>query len=67
MCSSDLGNQLFAQLTGQPRFEIYPKSPTEFFWKIVAAQVTFVKNDQGKVTKAIHHQGGQTIEAPKIE
>jgi hypothetical protein len=61
------GNQLFAQLTGQPKLEIYPRSPTEFFWKIVAAEVTFVKDDQGKVTKAIHHQGGQTIEAPKIQ
>jgi len=61
------GDHLFAQLTGQPKFEIYPKSPTEFFWKVVAAQVQFVKNDAGKVTKAIHHQGGQTLEAPKIE
>jgi hypothetical protein len=61
------GGHLFAQLTGQPRFEIYPKSSTEFFWKDVVASVTFIKNDQGKVTKAIHHQDGQTIEAPKIE
>jgi CubicO group peptidase (beta-lactamase class C family) len=61
------GNRLFAQLTGQPKFEIYPKSPTEFFWKVVDAQVQFVKDDAGKVTKAIHHQGGQTLEAPKIE
>jgi CubicO group peptidase (beta-lactamase class C family) len=61
------GNQLFAQLTGQPKFEIFPKSETEFFWKVVDAQVTFVKDEKGKVTKAIHHQGGQTIDAPKIE
>ena len=61
------GDHLFAQLTGQPKFEIYPKSPTEFFWKVVDAQVQFVKNDAGKITKAIHHQGGQTLEAPKIE
>jgi CubicO group peptidase (beta-lactamase class C family) len=61
------GDHLFAQLTGQPKFEIYPKSPTEFFWKVVDAQVQFMKNDAGKITKAIHHQGGQTLEAPKIE
>jgi CubicO group peptidase (beta-lactamase class C family) len=61
------GNRLFAQMTGQPKFEIFPKSPTEFFWKVVDAQVQFVKNDAGKVTKAIHHQGGGTLEAPKIE
>ena len=51
----------------QPKFEIFPKSPAEFFWKVVDAQVTFVKDDKGKVTKAIHHQGGQTLEAPKLE
>jgi CubicO group peptidase (beta-lactamase class C family) len=61
------GDRLFAQLTGQPKFEIFPKSPTEFFWKVVDAQIQFVKNDAGKITKAIHHQGGQTLEAPKIE
>ena len=61
------GDRLFAQLTGQPKFEIYPKSPTEFFWKVVDAQIQFVKNDAGKITKAIHHQSGQTLEAPKIE
>jgi CubicO group peptidase (beta-lactamase class C family) len=61
------GNQLFAQMTGQPKFEIFSKSQTEFFWKVVDAQVTFVKDEKGKVTKAIHHQGGQTIDAPKME
>jgi serine-type D-Ala-D-Ala carboxypeptidase/endopeptidase len=58
---------LFAQLTGQPKLEILPKSETEFFWEDVNAQVTFVKDEKGKVTKAVHHQGGQTLEAPKIE
>ena len=57
---------LYAQLAGQPRFEIFPKSSTEFFWKVVDAQIQFVKNDAGKITKAIHHQGGHTLEAPKI-
>jgi len=61
------GDRMFAQLTGQPKFEIFPKSDTEFFWKVVDAQVEFVKNDAGKVTKAIHHQSGQTLEAPRIE
>lgn len=60
------GNRLFAQLTGQPTFEIFPKSETEYFWKVVDAQVTFVKNEQGEVTRAIHRQGGQTIDAPRL-
>ena len=61
------GNHLFAQLTGQPKCEIFPKSETEYFWKVVDAQVSFVKDATGKVTKAIHHQNGQTIDAPKIQ
>jgi hypothetical protein len=61
------GNHLFAQLSGQPKFEIFPKSETEYFWKVVDAQVTFVKDATGKVTKATHHQGGRTFDAPKIQ
>ena len=61
------GDKVFAQLTGQPKFEIFPKSETEFFWKVVEAEVAFVKNEKGEVTKAIHRQGGQTINAPKLE
>lgn len=61
------GNHLFAQLTGQPKFEIFPRSAAEFFWKVVDAQIEFVKDDSGKIVKAIHHQNGQTLEAPKID
>jgi len=61
------GDRLFAQLTGQPKLEIFPSSPTEFFWKAVNAQVTFVKDAAGKTTKAVHHQGGRTFDAPRIE
>jgi hypothetical protein len=61
------GDHLFAQLTGQEKFEIFPKSETEYFWKVTDAQVTFVKDAAGKVTKAIHHQGGRTFDAPKIQ
>ena len=61
------GSQLFAQLTGQPRFEIFPTSPTEFVWKVVSAKITFVKDGTGKVLKGIHEQGGRTLDVPKIE
>ena len=61
------GDRLFAQLTGQPKFEIFPQSETEFAWNVVTAQITFVKDNTGKVIKGIHRQGGQMLEAPKIE
>lgn len=61
------GDRLFAEMTGQPKFEIFPKSETEFFWKVIDAQVTFVKDENDDVVKVIHHQGGMEIEAPKIK
>src|SRR5208283_1637609 len=42
------GSHLFAQFAGR-NCEIFPKSETEYFWKVMNAQVTFVKNDRGKV------------------
>ena len=61
------GAQLLAQLTGQPKLPIFPKSETEFEWRIVAATVQFVKGDDGKVAKAVHTQNGTTLDAPKIK
>jgi CubicO group peptidase (beta-lactamase class C family) len=61
------GNQLFAQLTGQPRFEIFPNSATAFFWKVVDAQITFVKNEKGEVIHGLHRQGGQTLTVPRLK
>ncbi len=61
------GAQLFAQLTGQPKFPIFPKSETEFEWRVVAASVKFTKGDDGKVTKAVHSQNGTTFDAPKVK
>jgi hypothetical protein len=61
------GDGLFAQLTGQPKLEIFPKAETEFFWKAARAEVAFVKDPAGKVGKAVHRQGGATIDAPRVE
>jgi CubicO group peptidase (beta-lactamase class C family) len=61
------GDAVFAQLTGQPKFPIHPKSATEFEWQVVPASVKFAKDNAGKVIKAIHTQNGTTFDAPKIE
>jgi len=52
------GNKLFARLTGQDRFEIFPESETDFFLKVVDAQLTFEKDAAGAVTGVILHQNG---------
>ena len=61
------GRRLFAQLTGQRRFEIFPHAKDGFFWKVVDAQITFIRDDQGKVSGGIHHQDGQTQNVPRLK
>jgi len=60
-------NRIFAQATGQNMFEIYPESETKFFLKAFDAQLTFIKNEQGKVTEFIWHQGGREFPSKKIK
>lgn len=60
------GSQLFGQATGQGQFELFAKSATEFFLKIVEAQVTFSVKD-GKVESMTLFQGGQVIPGKKIK
>ena len=54
------------QPSGQSKNELFPISETEFFLKVVDAQVTFVKNEQGQVTQLILHQNGRNMTAKKI-
>ncbi len=60
------GSQLKAQATGQPDFEIFPKTETEFYVKVVTAQITFNKNSAGVVERLTLFQGGQEIVGKKI-
>jgi hypothetical protein len=57
---------LFAQLTGQPKYEIYPQSANEFFWKVTDARIAFVRDEQGVIVAAQHTQNGSTFKAPKL-
>jgi hypothetical protein len=61
------GGKLMAQLTGQEYYEIFPESETEFFYKVVNAQITFIKDNQGRVTDLILHQNGQNLKATKTK
>jgi CubicO group peptidase (beta-lactamase class C family) len=60
------GDQLFAQATGQPRFELFPENPAKFFLKVVDAQVTFVQKGKEKSPELILHQGGQNMPAKRV-
>ncbi len=55
------GDQIFAQVTGQKKLEIYPESETRFFLKEVDAQLDFQRGTDGKVSGLVLHQGGRDM------
>ena len=59
-------NHLFARLTGQQKAEVFPESDTDFFYKVVDAQLTFVKDSAGAVTDVILHQNGRDQKLTKV-
>jgi len=59
-------DRLLARLTGQSFLEIFPEAETKFFYRVVDAQLTFVKDAQGRVTGLVLHQGGKNQLATKI-
>jgi CubicO group peptidase (beta-lactamase class C family) len=58
------GTGLFAQATGQGKFEVFPEAVDRFFYKVVDAQLEFVRTN-GAVTSLVLHQGGQHLPAPR--
>jgi CubicO group peptidase (beta-lactamase class C family) len=61
------GDQLFVQLTGQPKFPLFSKSEREFFLKVVDAQITFDVDSQGRATQLTLHQNGMDHSAKRLD
>lgn len=61
------GSALMAQPTGQQMFRLWPESETDFFLKEVDAQMTFVRDGDGKVTALVLHQNGANQTAKKVK
>lgn len=61
------GERLFAQATGQGRFEIFPSAENEFYLKVVDAQITFHQSDAGDVESLTLHQNGRDLPAPRVD
>lgn len=59
--------QLYVQATGQPKFEIYPSSETEFYLKVVNAQIKFHRDPDGSTASMTLFQGGQEMPGNRIE
>ena len=61
------GDRLYAQGTGQPRFELFAEGEAAFFLKVVDAQVTFEVDGEGRATGLVLHQGGRNLPGRRIE
>ncbi|MCF8241331.1 MAG: serine hydrolase [Melioribacteraceae bacterium] len=61
------GQQLKAQATNQPVFDIYPESETKFYFTVVDAVIEFIRNNEGKVVSLLLTQNGQKMPAIKVE
>jgi CubicO group peptidase (beta-lactamase class C family) len=59
------GTRLFAQLTGQGKAPVFASAKDEFFYKIVNAQLSFVR-EGGKVVALILHQNGRDQRAERV-
>ncbi len=58
---------LFAKLTLQDAFRIYPSAEDRFFYRVVEAEITFVRDEEGVVKALILHQNGADRRAEKLE
>lgn len=61
------GDRLFAQATGQPRFELFPESETRFFLKVVDAVVEFHGAEDGQADSLTLFQGGREMPGERVE
>jgi hypothetical protein len=60
------GDQLYAELPGQPKFEVFPKGEREFFLKVVDVQLTFDVDADGKATQVTLLQNGRKQTAARL-
>lgn len=59
------GEKLMAQATGQQEFQIFPSSESRFFWKVVEAEIEFLRDEKGVVNSIILYQHGQELKGIK--
>jgi CubicO group peptidase (beta-lactamase class C family) len=61
------GDRLFAQATGQQQIEIFAQSETEFFYRVVDAQLTFTPGEgDAPATEVVLHQNGQDLPGARV-
>jgi hypothetical protein len=59
------GERLLLTILGQPELEAFPESETRFFFKLLDALVTFVRDEKGQTTELVLEVNGRTVRARK--
>jgi CubicO group peptidase (beta-lactamase class C family) len=60
------GSHLLVQLPGQGPYEVFPESATEFFWKVVDAQLVFQGGSRGPAASLTMRMAGQDRSATRV-
>jgi CubicO group peptidase (beta-lactamase class C family) len=61
------GDQLYVQLTGQPKFPVFPEGEGKFFLKVVDAQLSFAGGADDPATQVTLHQNGRAQVAMRAD
>lgn len=61
--------RVYAQLTFQPRFRIYPNDDAglTYHYRNIDAEITFAQDESGQITDLTLHQGGRDLPGPRSE
>lgn len=62
----EITGQLYATLSGQQRFPVFPYAADNFFYRVVDAQLGFNRDADGNVVSVTLHQNGADQVAPKV-
>jgi CubicO group peptidase (beta-lactamase class C family) len=60
------GGHLYIQATAQAEFEVYAESETEFFYRVVNAQITFERPEGGVAPSLTLHQNGKNMPGKRL-
>ena len=60
------GGRLFVEATEQAECEVYAESETEFFYRVVDAQVSFARPEGGAAPSLTLHQNGKDMPGRRL-
>jgi gamma-glutamyltranspeptidase/glutathione hydrolase len=61
------GDRLFAQATGQLKFELFAKSDRDYFYKTIDAQITFETDLSGHAARLVRRRHGRDTVGQRVD